>query len=455
MSRRSCGSLASGPPASSEADPGRSWRAAASLYGDRRVLALFFLGFSSGLPLLLTLSTLSIWMAEAGVSKATIGLFAAVGLPYALKFTWAPLVDRLPVPLLTQWLGRRRGWLLLSQLALAGCLIGLGGADPVRDPVQTALWAFLVAWWSATQDIVIDAYRVESLDEVRYGAGAATTVFGYRIGMIAAGAGALYIASAWGWAVAFGAMAALMVVGIATTLANPEPDTPPLPAAADGGPGGTLGWLRTAVVAPLADFVARQPAWPAILLFVLLYKLGDAFIGPMANPFYIEMGFSKVEIANVTKLFGAAATIAGSFAGGLLAARLGIVMALFVAGGLQAGSNLMFVVQALAGHDVAVLALTIAVENIAGGMGTAAFVAYLSGLCNVAYTATQYALLSSLMAAGRTLFTTSSGVAAEGLGWVGFFLLTTALALPGLALLWWITRRNSAASGGPPLSRRL
>ncbi len=385
-------------------------------------------------------------MAESGVSKATIGLFAAVGLPYALKFIWAPLVDRLSLPLLTAMLGRRRAWLLLSQVAVAGSLLGLGLADPAADPWRTALWAFAVAWWSATQDIVIDAYRVEILDEARYGAGAATTVFGYRIGMIAAGAGALYIASAAGWVVAFVAMAALMGVGVLATLLCPEPAAPAAEAAS--GPG-VLAWLRGAVVAPLQEFMARESAWPAILLFVLLYKLGDAFIGPMANPFYIEMGFSKVEIANVTKLFGAAATILGSFAGGLLVARLGIIPALFIAGGLQAGSNLMFVVQALVGHDVAVLALTIAVENVAGGMGTAAFVAYLSALCNVAYTATQYALLSSLMAVGRTLFTTTSGVAATGLGWVGFFLLTTALALPALALLWWMVRRHGGLRAAP------
>ncbi|MEX2644577.1 MAG: MFS transporter [Acetobacterales bacterium] len=435
-------------PAGAPTDGGTEgrWRDAARLYLDRRVLSLLFLGFASGLPLLLTLSTLSVWMAERGVSKATIGLFAAAGLPYALKFAWAPLVDRLPLPLLTAWLGRRRGWLLFSQLAVAFCMLGLGRADPAVDPMATALWALLLAWWSATQDIVIDAYRVEVLDERRYGAGAATTVFGYRIGMLAAGAGALYIASAWGWAAAYAGMAALMGIGILATLVNPEPPR----AAVPPGTASPREWLRDAVVAPLAEFVQRQPAWPSILLFVLLYKLGDAFIGPMANPFYVELGFSKIEIANVTKLFGAAATVIGTFAGGLLVARLGIVHALFVAGGAQALSNLMFVVQAAVGHSVPMLAVTIAVENVAGGMGTAAFVAYLSALCNVAYTATQYALLSSLMAVGRTLFTTGSGVVAEISGWVGFFLLTTALALPGLALLWWMTRRSHSLAAPSP-----
>jgi PAT family beta-lactamase induction signal transducer AmpG len=434
----------------------RAWLDASAVYRDPRVVAVGFLGFSSGLPLALTFGTLTLWLAEVGIDKTTIGLFALAGTPYTLKFLWAPLVDRVPLPWLTRRFGRRRGWMLATQGALMASIVLLGGSDPLAAPTATALLALLVAFCSATQDIAIDAYRVEILDEHRYGAGAATVVLGYRIGMLVSGAGALYAASYSDWSTAYAIMAALMAVGMVTVLLNPEPavaDSPEARAQGErvarflasrpdlrGRLGRALAWLHSAVIAPFAEFLAR-PGWLLVLAFILLYKFGDALAGVMGNPFYVELGFSKIEIANVTKAFGLGATIAGGFVGGLLVSRLGILRSLWICGLLQMASNLMFVVQALVGYDLAVLTLTIGLENLAGGMGTAAFVAYLSSLCNLAYTATQYALLSSLAAFGRTLLSSSGGWLADQVDWVSFFLLTTLAALPGLVLLWWLGRR--------------
>lgn len=418
------------------------WLAALSVYRDRRVLLILFLGFSSGLPLLLTLSTLSTWMATKGVEKTTIGLFALVGLPYAFKFLWSPLIDGLRVPLLSRWLGPRRGWAVAVQLALIGAILLLGGSAPAQAPLLTASAALLVAFLSASQDIVVDAYRVEILEDARQGAGAAAIQVGYRIGMLAAGAGALFIAESWGWFTAYAAMAALIVVGIATILLAPEPKPPAGRSPAAEAAARTLAaWLRAHVVAPLADF-ARRPAWPAILSFILLFKFGDAVAGVMANPFYIEMGFSLSEIASISKIFGLVATLLGAAAGGVAVARFGILKGLLVCGVLQMLSNLMFALQASVGHDTGLLMATIGIENFAGGMGSAAFVAYLSSLCSFGFAATQYALFSSLAAVGRTVLSSGGGWLAEELDWVGFFVVSTAAALPGLVILLWLMRLN-------------
>jgi PAT family beta-lactamase induction signal transducer AmpG len=441
----------------------QAWLTAASVYRDRRVWAILFFGFASGLPLALTFGTLSLWLAEEGISKTTIGLFALVGTTYTFKFLWAPLIDRLPLPLLTRHLGRRRGWLIVIQLLLIMAIIGLGASNPAVDPLTTALWALAVSTLSASQDIVIDAYRVEILDERRYGAGAAMVVLGYRIGMLASGAGALYLATAAGWQTTYLVMALLMVVGILTTLLNPEPVLPgsdePLvqersvrrllgrwPSLPDR-VAGVLVWLHGAVVAPFAEFVGRR-GWLVILLFILLYKFGDALAGVMTNPFYLELGFSKVEIANISKLFGLAATIVGGVVGGVVVSRFGILNSLLYCGVLQALSNLMFALLATVGYDLQLLTVTIALENLSGGMGTAAFVAYLSSLCNIAYTATQYALLSSFMAFGRTLLSSGGGWMADQVDWVAFFLLTTLAALPGLLLIRWLTGLEQTRSKG-------
>ncbi len=432
---------------------GQGWLAAVRVYTDRRVIAILFLGFSSGMPLLLTFSTLSIWLAEEGISKTTIGLFALVGMPYSLKFIWAPLIDRLRLPLLTRWLGRRRGWAILTQVALMIGITGLGGNDPANGAWAMAAWALFVTFASASQDVVIDAYRVEILEERQFGAGAAMIVAGYRLGMLASGAGALYLAEAVSWFWVYVAMAGLMAVGMLAILLNPEPGRGEIDSTAADGRTHPIKWLRDAVVEPFAEFLHRG-GWLPILLFVVFYKFGDSLAGIMANPFYVEIGFSKAEIASVSKIFGLGATLVGGFLGGMLVMRRGIMQSLLWCGLLQMLSNLMFAVQAMVGHDISMLAVTIAVENVAGGMGTAAFVAYLSSLCNIAYTATQYALLSSLMALARTALSAPGGAVAESTSWVSFFLITTIAALPGLALLWWLIRRGivpkSEADPSPP-----
>ena len=433
--------------------PVRRWLEAAAVYRDPRVIAIMFLGFSSGLPLLLTFSTLSIWLKEVGVSKTAIGLFALVGMPYTFKFLWAPLVDHLRIPFLTARLGPRRSWMILTQLALMAAIVGLGTTNPVENLGWTAILSLAVTFCSASQDIVIDAYRVEILEERQYGAGAATIVFGYRIGMLASGAGALYLASSMSWSAVYAVMGGLVTVGIMTVLLNPEPARA-VHEVKSGAPergswlSDTAAWIQAAAVNPFLDFMRRR-GWVIILLFVIFYKLGDTLAGTMANPFYIELQFTKIEIANISKLFGLGATLLGGFLGGILVTRAGIMRSLLVCGVLQMLSNLMFAIQAMVGHSVPMLTLTIGIENLSGGMGTAAFVAYLSSLCSAAYTATQYALLSALMSLPRTMLSASAGWLADHLDWVTFFLLTTAAAVPGLLLLLWLMRREEAGSPQP------
>ena len=417
----------------------RTWRDAAWIYGDRRVASLFFFGFSSGLPLALTGATLAAWFTEVGASLTEIGLVSLVGLAYAFKFLWSPLVDRLPLPLLTRLLGRRRGWLLFSQFALAVALVGMATADPANLRGWTIFWAAIVAFASATQDIAVDAYRTEILEDEQLGAGAAVLVFGYRVAMVTSGGGALILAGTVGWGWAYCCMAVLMVVGIAAVLINPEPRSAREFRSQAGGLEMFV-WFRDAVIGPFAEFMSR-PGWIVVLLFVALYKYCDALLGVMAVPFYLNIGFSLAEVGVVSKGFGLAMTLAGAAFGGVLVARFGIARALLLAGFLQAASNLVFVCQAWVGYSVPVLVVTIGVENITGGMGTTAFVAYLSSLCNRSYTATQYALLSSMMAAARTFFASGAGWVVEQTDWIAFFLISTAAAVPSLLLLWWIMAR--------------
>lgn len=416
------------------ARPRGEWLRAFAVYGDRRVLIIFFMGFASGLPLLLTLSTLSYWLAKVGVDKTSIGLFALVGLPYSLKFLWAPIIDQVHIPVLARLLGHRRSWALVIQAALIAAILALGASDPAAAPWVTAAAALAVAFFSASQDIVIDAYRIEILTDEEQGVGAASTQFGYRLGLLAAGAGALALSDFVGWFWVFAAMAALVLVGTVTVLLAPEPqrsvrvaERPQTPQA----------WLYKAVLAPLTDFVQRR-GWAVILLFALLYKFGDAIGGVMANPFYVELGFTGVEIGSISKVMGLVATLFGIFVGGAMVARYGIFWALVVGGVLQAATNLLFALQAVVGHDLGMLAVTISADNFTGGLGSAAFVAYLSSLCNTAFTATQYALLTSLMAAGRTVLSSGGGWLADQVDWVSFFILTTGLAIPGLLLLAWL-----------------
>ncbi len=424
----------------------KTWLEPVAVYLDRRVVTILFLGFSSGLPLLLVFSTLSLWLKDEGVTKTMIGLFALVRTPYTFKFLWAPLIDRVPLPLLTGWLGRRRGWAVLTQVALMASILGLASTTPSMDLMATAVFALFVAFCSASQDIVIDAYRIEALEDRQQGAGAAMVVNGYRVGMLMAGAGAISLADSLSWSAVYSIMAAMVLVGLATVLLSPEPKEPEA-AEEPGGSHGAAQWLAGAVVSPFADFMKRD-GWVFILLFIMLYKLGDAYLGVMANPFYVEMGFTKGEIAAVSKVFGMGATILGGLLGGVLVFRHGIRASLLVCGVLMAASNLVFAVQAMVGHSVPMLTLTIAVENLTGGMGTTAFVAYLSSLCNVAYTATQYALLSSFMAFARDVLSASSGWLADQVDWVSFFVISTGLAVPGLVLLVWMMARFPAAESG-------
>jgi PAT family beta-lactamase induction signal transducer AmpG len=427
------------------------WGRSLAVYADRRILVVLLLGFSSGLPLALTGSTLAVWLTEDGVSLAAVGLFAMVGVPYSFKFLWAPLVDRAPVPGMTRLFGRRRGWALTTQAALIAALLALGASDPAADPWTVAALALVVAFCSASQDIVIDAYRVEILEESQYGAGAAAVQFGYRAAMLVSGAGALLLAEAMAWFWVYATMAGLVGCGALVVLASREP-TAPARLTAPPAPG-LAAWARDAFVGPFADMLRRHGWTVAVILaFVVLYKLGDAMAGVMANPFYIKIGFTKADIAEISKLYGFVATILGTAMGGVLVARIGIPRSLLVCGVLQAVSNLMFAWQAHVGADRLWLTATIAIENVSGGMGSAAFVAYISALCSLSYTGTQYSLLSSLAAVGRTVLAAQGGYLAEAVGWIDFFLLSTVAALPGLALLLWMMRRfppeRAAAAAG-------
>jgi PAT family beta-lactamase induction signal transducer AmpG len=418
-------------------------------YLDRRVLIVLAMGFSSGLPLALTGATLSYWLSNVGVSKTDIGLFALVGLAYNLKFLWSPLFDNVVAPWLGRRLGRRRAWGILTQIGLVGALLATGASDPAISPLTTALCAVMVAFFSASQDIVIDAYRVEILDESQQGAGAAVTQYGYRIGLLAAGAGALYLSTALPWFGVYAVMAGLAALGIVVFLVSPEPKSPAAPAAHGATPADRL---REAIIGPFVDF-SRRSGWPLVLAFVVLFKLGDALAGVMATPFYVEMGFSAPEIANISKIFGLAATVIGIFCGGLLVAQMPLAHALLISGVLQLASNWMFAVQATLGHDVGFLTLTIFTENFTGGIGSAAFVAYLSSLCSLRYTATHYALLSSLAAVGRTVLSSGGGWLADHLDWVTFFLATSVAAVPGLLLLVYLMRTVKLGEPAPSVAR--
>lgn len=428
--------------------------AAFGVFFERRVLVILFLGFTSGLPLALSGSTLAIRMTDVGVNLGTVGLFSLVGIPYTIKFLWAPLVDAIRIPVLTRLLGRRRGWLVFSQMLLMAAIVYLGLIDPIIDPWFVALGAVLVAAASATQDIVIDAFRVESLKTEEQAAGMAWFVSAYRIGMLISTAGCVALVAALeasgvdtveGWSMAYTAMAGLVLIGTAAAIVGREPAEPE-GTADDVNPITRLG--RTAFDA-FSEFLMRKDAL-AILAFVVLYKFCDAFAGVMTGPFVITIGFDKAAYAGIVKGVGLFAVLAGGFAGGLMLKALPMITMLWIAGILQMSSNLVFSWQAIVGVNNAALAVTIAVENFTGGIGTVIFVAYISGLCNDArHTATQFALLTALAAVGRTVLSATAGYAALAVGWVTFFALTALAAIPGLVLLWWLQRRGHFAGMRP------
>lgn len=400
--------------------PRPTWRETLETVFSGRMLVALLMGFSSGLPLLLTGSVLQAWLKDGGVDLTRIGLFALVGLPYTLKFLWSPLFDRY-----TPLLGRRRGWLALMQVALAGALFLLGSAQPTADHLWLVMVAgLLVAFFSASQDIVVDAYRRESLGESELGLGSALYVNGYRVGMLLAGGGGLILADWLSFETMYRLMAGCMLACVAVTLLAPEP---PLP---DGRPRS----LREAVVLPFKDYFARQGAW-LILAFILLYKLGDTMASAMTVPFYLDLGYSKTEIGTVVKLFGFWATIAGGTLGGIWILRAGMRQALWVFGIGQMLSTLGFVILAYSPLSAGALAAVVAVENLTAGMGTAAFVGFMAALTDRRFTATQYALLTSLMGVPRVLLAAPTGWFAQELGWPVFFLLCALIAIPGLLLL--------------------
>ncbi|MCY3981438.1 MAG: MFS transporter [Alphaproteobacteria bacterium] len=421
-------------------------RRAVEVFQSRRVAMMLALGFSSGLPLMLTVKVLSARLAEAGVDRTSIGLFTLVTAIYGLKFLWAPAIDRLRLPWLTHRFGRRRAWMLATHGACMAAILGLGFSDPAGDLAAVVLFACLVAFSSASQDIVLDAYRIEILDEGQYGPGAAVFVKGFRIGMFASGAGGLFLADALGWAGAHAIMAALLLIGIAVTLLAPEPARACDPEAeaqqrrigarAEAWGGAAAARFAGATVAPLAEFFTR-PGWGAVLAFILFYKLGDAALAAMAIPFYIELGFSKSEIAAAVETGGFIASLAGIFVGGLVVHAMGLLPCLLVAGLLQALSNLAFIPLNQAGHDIIWLAGVAALEGFTAGLGTTALLAYLMSLCNMTYSMMQFALLSSLMASARIALSAPSGWVVDRLNgdWSMFFALTTLACLPGLLLL--------------------
>lgn len=409
-------------------------------YGDRRIAIILLLGFSSGLPLLLSASTLGIWLAEDGISKATIGVFSLVGLPYTCKFLWAPFFDRARIPGLSAWMGQRRSFMLVLQALLFCVLIMLGCVTPSEYPVATALLALLVAFLSASQDIVIDAFRVEILDETSYGPGAATVVFGYRLGMLAAGAGALYLASLLSWHLAYAIMAALMLVGMIAVMLSTEPPAQSMPKTS----------LRRAMSDHVRAFIQKRD-WLFIVLLIATYKLGDAFFTTMANVFFLELNYSKVEIANVYKIFGLVATIFGGFIAGFMSAKMGIMRAMLIAGVIHVVLNLVFVAQAYVGYNLPFLFMAITVENITAGMTTVMLVAFISSQCDIKNTAAHYALLSSLAAIPRTVLSSSAGYCADLLGWPMFFAFTSLLGVPALFMVARLIKGEGAEPHREPL----
>jgi PAT family beta-lactamase induction signal transducer AmpG len=386
----------------------------------RRMLVAFVMGFACGLPLLLTMSVLQAWMTDAGVDLSVIGMMALVGLPYTLKFLWAPFMDRFTLP----FLGRRRGWMLLAQIALTVSIASLGQSDPTQNPWLLAFAAFLVTFFSASQDIVVDAYRREDLSDEELGLGSSLYINGYRVGMLLASGGGLIMADHMDFSMVYLILAGCMLPGLLTTLLSPEPETP----------AGTPRSMREAVVDPLVEYFSRKDAL-LILVFILLYKVGDTMASAMTTPFYLDIGFSKTEIGAVVKLFGFWATIAGGLAGGLMMLRLGINRCLWVFGFLQAASTAGFALLANVGYSVAWLSAVIAFENLSSGMGTAAYAAFMASITNKKFTATQYALLTSLMGVPRVLASAPTGFLAKNVGWETFFIACTVVAIPGMLLL--------------------
>ena len=421
---------------------GLTWWEAVSVYGDRRVIAMAFLGFSAGLPYLLVFSTLTAWLRDADVSLSAIGFFAWVGITYSVKVLWAPVVDRLPIFYMTRRLGQRRSWILLAQIGISGGLFLISYIGPA-DLFLLSLFALVVAFFSATQDIAIDAYRIESAIDKHQGAMAASYIFGYRVALLFAGAGCLYFAEFLGWTRAYQIMATSLLIGIFTVLlvSEPKKDESNFDLSAEKkivsaiafGP--LLKWFAKAVVSPFVDFFSRNGKFALlILLFISVFRLSDIAMGIMANPFYLDMGYSLAEIASVVKIFGFVMTIAGSFACGLLVVKYGIYIPLLLGAAAVSMTNLLFALLSTQEPEISYLALVISADNLSGGFAATAFVAYLSSITNRAYTATQYALFSSLMTLPGKFISGFSGIVVDHTGYFDFFILAGLLGLPAIVL---------------------
>lgn len=443
-----------------------SWLSVCRIYAHPRVMGMLALGFSAGLPMLLILGTLSFWLREAGIDRATIGHLSWIGLAYGFKWIWSPLVDRLPLPLLTRLLGRRRAWLLLSQITITISLVGMASTDPLVNLSHMIFFALAVAFASATQDIALDAYRIEAVELRLQGAMAATYQAGYRLAMILASAGVLWIAASLdaspteydyqSWRIAYLIMAATMAMGIITTIIIQEPDVPINHLAAENERQATqmiarwnlntrltqlLIWLYGALFAPFQNFIVRY-GYHAILILTLIavYRISDVVMGVMSNPFYVDMGYTKDEVATVSKVYGVIMTILGAAVGGLLIAKLGVIKTLFLGAILSAATNLLFVWLSMKGHDIVALIFIISADNLSAGIASSAFIAYLSGLTHSAYSATQYALFSSTMLLLPKFIAGFSGQFVDAYGYALFFTGTALLGLPVLLLVWMVGR---------------
>ena len=419
-----------------------------------------FLGFSAGLPFLLVFSTLSAWLRDEGLALSTIGFVSWIGITYSIKVFWAPVVDRAPIFILTKRMGKRRSWMLSAQLLIALGLLGMAMCNPQAQLQQIAIFALIVAFGSATQDITIDAYRIEAADKLLQGAMAASYVFGYRVALLVAGAGAFYIAAAQTWQYAYFTMACLMGIGIITTLLIDEPEHPTstdterleheLGRQVGLGKnkylvGRVASWFVSAVVSPFVEFFKRNGLLALLILLLIgTFRISDITMGVMANPFYLDSGFSKTEIANITKIYGFFMTIIGAGAGGIFVLRYGIYKPLLLGSILVPITNLFFVWLAVSEPNLVSLATVISVDNLSGGFASSVFIAYLSGLTNTAYTATQYALFSSLMTLPAKIIGGFSGVVVEAVGYAWFFLYAGLLGAPAVLLIIYLMRRDRA-----------
>lgn len=401
------------------------------IYFSKKILIIFCMGISSGIPLYMVLSTLFIWLTRENIEISTVGLFALTQLPWSLKFIWAPVVDKYKIPILNRILGQRKSWLLITQICLIASLILLGYSNPNNNIYLTAFFALLTAFFSANQDIIIDAYRIEILEDDMQGVGAAVTQFGYRIGGIFAGAGSLYLKSVFDWSTVFLIISSIIFIVMLLTILVIKIQT------------STIKKSSESLFAPFQEFISRNSLQRIliIILFIFFFKFGDVVAGIMANPFYVQIGFSNIEIANASKLFGVIMTLVGVFIGGYMVKKIGLLNSLLISGFFQIISNLLYVMLNYVGPEFNFLLITVAGENFSGGMGSASFVAYLSVLCKKEYSGTQYALLSSIMGLARTFLSAPSGFVVEYIGWGNFFLISTIIGIPGLIILLWMRKK--------------